>query len=94
VLDYSLMMNIHTCISSKYFISLTITMIVEGFKLMNTSVENCFYKSSLTPHVRTKEEGNSHESIHELAYQAQRHRMTYNQLLNEHTTYLALPAEI
>jgi hypothetical protein len=39
VLDYSLMMNIHTCISSKYFISSTITTIVDSVKLMNTSVE-------------------------------------------------------
>jgi hypothetical protein len=37
VLNYSLMMTIHTCISSRYFISLTKTTMVDSVKLMINS---------------------------------------------------------
>jgi hypothetical protein len=92
VLNHSLMMTIHTCISSRYVISLTNTTMVDCVKLMNDSRKQLLPRTLITPSEKRGQQFLLSPFVEVSLASSRRSNDCYKRLPTEHTHYLILPA--
>jgi hypothetical protein len=90
VLNYSLKMTIHTCISSRYFISLTKTTMFDSVKpMINSQSSNCFQRHLITTSEKERK-AILMSSFRSRLSQAQGDRMTYKRFTERTYTLSSL----
>jgi hypothetical protein len=94
VSNHSLMMTIHTCISSRYVISLTNTTMFDCVKLMNNSRKQLLPKTLITPREKRGQQFLLCPFVGVGLASPRRSNDSTNVLPTEHTHYLVLPATI